>query len=162
MRHPVYERAQSLVALWFILPTTLAVASISVMGASGDAALGVLGILFAVHTLLLAVFGRLLVQLDSRALEWRFGWLPWPRWRVPLDRIERVEVVHTRWYEGWGIRFTGQGMLYNAHGFGAVQLHLRGGRRLRLGSPEPERLADFLRARLAPDGPASVPTARRL
>lgn len=161
MRHPVYERAQSLVALWFILPTTLTVASVSVMRAGGDDALVALVILCAVHAGLLAVFGRLLVQLDSQALEWRFGWLPWPHWRVPLDQIVNVEVVRTRWHEGWGIRFTSQGRLYNAHGLGAVQLQLRDGRRVRLGSPEPERLAGFVRARLAQSGSSAAPASLR-
>lgn len=92
--------------------------------------------------------GRLVTEVRGDALVWRFGWLGWPRWRVPLDEIVAVEPARSRALEGWGIRLTGEGMLYNAHGLQAVRLTLRGGRRLRLGTREPQRLIQALRPRL--------------
>ena len=59
-----------------------------------------------------------------------------------------VEPARSRWVEGWGIRFTGEGMLYNSSGTHAVRLTLRDGRRLRLGSQHPHRLAQVLASRL--------------
>lgn len=92
--------------------------------------------------------GRLLTEVHGDRLVWRFGWLPWPRWQVDLDDIVAVEAVRTRWIEGWGLRFTSEGMLYNASGTQAVRLTLRDGRRLRLGSQEPRRLVQALQGRI--------------
>jgi hypothetical protein len=50
------------------------------------------------------------------------------------------EIVPRRWWEGWGIRITARGMLYDVQGFGAVEFRLRSGERFRLGSDEPEAL----------------------
>jgi hypothetical protein len=56
--------------------------------------------------------------------------------------------VRSRWWEGRGIRFTSQGMLYNVSGTRAVEVQLRDGTRFRLGTDEPERLGDAIRAEL--------------
>lgn len=103
-----------------------------------------------IAAVLLLVMGRLLTEVRGDALVWRFGWLGWPRWRVPLDEVLAVEPAQSRWTEGWGIRVTGDGMLYNAQGRQAVRLTLRSGRRLRLGTREPQRLIQALQPRLLP------------
>ncbi len=59
---------------------------------------------------------------------------------IPLERIERVTAVRSRWYDGWGIRWTRQGMLYNVAGLDAVRVDLVDGRSLRIGTDEPGRL----------------------
>lgn len=105
-------------------------------------AVGVAGVL-------LLLLGRLLTEVRGDALVWRFGWLGWPCWRVPLDQIAAVEAAHSTVLEGWGIRFTREGMLYNAHGLQAVRLTLRSGRQLRLGTREAQRLLQALRPRIA-------------
>ena len=94
------------------------------------------------------VFGALEVVVDERALCWRFGWLPWPRWRVPLADIERVEPARSRWREGWGIRWTREGMLYNVSGFDAVRIVRRKGKPLRLGSDDAAMLLACLQSRV--------------
>jgi hypothetical protein len=67
------------------------------------------------------------------------------RRRIPLRRIRRVSVVTTPWYYGWGIRWTPRGWLWNVSGLRGVELELDNGRRFRIGSDEPERLANALR-----------------
>lgn len=99
------------------------------------------------------LLGRLLTEVRGDALVWRFGWLGWPRWRLPLDEIVAVEPARSSPLEGWGIRFTNQGMLYNAHGLQAVRLTLRSGRQLRLGSAEPARLIQALQPRIGRPAP---------
>lgn len=98
--------------------------------------------------LIVLVMGRFVVELHGDRLEWRYGWLGRPRWVLSLDDIARVEAVRSRPREGWGIRVTGQGMLYNAHGLDAVRIVRRDGRVLRIGTREPQRLVDALAARL--------------
>ncbi len=95
------------------------------------------------------LLGRLVTELRGDSLRWHYGWLGWPRWRVELDDIVTVEPARSSWVEGWGIRTTGEGMLYNSSGTQAVRLTLRDGRRLRLGTRDPQRLAQLLRDRLA-------------
>jgi hypothetical protein len=60
------------------------------------------------------------------------------------------ELARSNWREGWGIRVTSRGMLYNVSGTGAVEVRLRSGERFRLGSDEPETLLRAIRAGLGP------------
>ncbi len=99
--------------------------------------------------LLLLVLGRMVTEVYGDRLVWRFGWLPWPRWQLDLDDVVSVELARSRWTEGWGLRFTADGMLYNASGTQAVRLVLRDGRRLRLGSQVPDELVRALQGRIA-------------
>lgn len=107
------------------------------------------GLLPVLPLALLPVLGRMVTEVYGDRLVWRFGWLPWPRWQVALDDIVTVETARSRWIEGWGLRFTSDGMLYNASGTQAVRLLLRDGRRLRLGSQAPDELQRVLRRRVA-------------
>lgn len=69
--------------------------------------------------------------------------------RVPLDRIEAVEVLRyrpLRDFGGWGLRIGGKGVMYNARGDRAVRLTLRGGQSVFIGSQRPEALAAALLA----------------
>jgi hypothetical protein len=66
------------------------------------------------------------------------------RRRIPLRRIRAVRVVRTPWYYGWGIRLTPSGWLWNVSGQGGVEIQSDDGRCFRIGSDEPERLAEIL------------------
>ena len=105
-------------------------------------------IALSVNLLMLVTFSNLHVEVDDQALELRFkpGFVSR---RVPLSEIESCEVVSNRWYWGWGVRLTPQGTLYNVGGLRAVEVCLQSGRRVRVGSDEPERLAEAVRAGLA-------------
>lgn len=149
-RQPLHSRSQELVwrevqPVWGLWAVVLLVLPLLWWQAQPAALL--LGLL-ALPLLL----GRLLTEVRGDALVWRFGWLGWPRWRVPLDEIVAVEPARSSALEGWGIRFTRDGMLYNAHGLQAVRLTLRSGRQLRLGSAEPARLAQALQPRIGVPG----------
>lgn len=60
--------------------------------------------------------------------------------RIPLADIVRVEFAPSSWYEGWGIRLTTRGWLYNVSGFGAVEFTLRDGNRMRFGTDDSSNL----------------------
>jgi len=87
------------------------------------------------------LFSSLTVKVDEDELRFYFGPGFWTR-RIPLDAIEAVEPVRNSAWHGWGIRYTHHGWLYNVSGLGAVELMVRGEGRLRLGTDEPEALAD--------------------
>lgn len=63
-----------------------------------------------------------------------------------------------REYGGWGLRLGPGGWAYNIQGNRGVQIVLRSGRRILIGSQEPERLEDALRRGIAADATTSVET----
>ncbi|HSI47970.1 MAG TPA: hypothetical protein VLA61_06855 [Ideonella sp.] len=110
--------------------------------------LPVYALIVAVQAGLLLSFGRFSVSLDATRLRWSFGWLGWPRGQVLLADIAHVAPARSRWTEGWGIRATRDGMLYNLRGLQAVQLTLRDGRTIRIGCSDPAALVNLLAPRL--------------
>jgi hypothetical protein len=85
------------------------------------------------------LFGSLTVEVDAREVRLYFGPRFWRR-SVPLEDVQAAEVVRNSPVWGWGIRWIPRGWLYNVSGLGAVELTLRNGRRLRIGTDEPDRL----------------------
>jgi hypothetical protein len=158
-RTPGYRHVQMVTGLWWILPTSLAGTVFGVQLASPHHLAPVVWTVLFVGVGSLVMLGRLVIEVVGSApaaeLRWHFGWLPWPRWRLPLADVVAVEPARSTWLEGWGIRSTREGKLYNASGTQAVRLRLRDGTSLRLGSTEPERLRAYLQARL------QAPTPRR-
>ena len=78
------------------------------------------------------------------------------RRRIPVAEIVSAEPALTFPLEGWGIRITGEGMLYNISGDQAVRIHLRSGTSLRIGTDDP---AGFTAAIIAAIARASAPAA---
>jgi hypothetical protein len=60
--------------------------------------------------------------------------------RIPIADIVRVEYAPSSWFEGWGIRLTTRGWLYNVSGFGAVEFTTQDGNRMRFGSDDSSNL----------------------
>jgi len=103
-----------------------------------------------------AMFGRLVIGVDEKALTARFGFLGWPAQRVPLSMIAKARVVSyrpIRQFGGWGIRggkFEGvRTSVYSVRGTRGVLLELTEPKRIcglkvprfLVGSQEPERLS---------------------
>ena len=58
--------------------------------------------------------------------------------KIPLSDIKKTKVVRNPWYYGIGIKVIPGGMLYNAHGFDAVEIkYKKTKRKVRIGSAEP-------------------------
>jgi len=90
-------------------------------------------------------FRRLTVEVSGGELRaWFAG--GWPRYAWPLARIHTVRTVTNPWWYGIGIRFTPRGMLYNVAGGPGIEFRLKSGATFRLGSDEPEALADAIRS----------------
>ena len=103
-----------------------------------------LPILGTVTLLLLLSFTSLSVRVTRDDLIARFG-IGLVRKTIALDDIVDAQVARTRWYEGWGIHRTRRGMLYNVAGLDVVELALRSGRPVRIGSDDAPRLASTLK-----------------
>src|SRR5262245_18806013 len=97
---------------------------------------------------LLVLFSTLTVIVRDQTVEVFFG----PgliRRRIPLGRIRGVQAVHTPWYYGWGIRLTPAGWLWNVSGLDGVEIEFNDGKQFRVGSNEPDKLAEVLRRQAA-------------
>ncbi len=92
-----------------------------------------------VVTVLVLLFGTLTVTVDQEAVRARFG-IGLVRKTVNIAEIESAEAVQNPWSWGWGIRFFPGGTLYNVSGLQAVELRLKDGRRVRIGTDEPQAL----------------------
>lgn len=99
-------------------------------------------LLIATPLLLLTfvAFDGLTIRVTGDELAWRFGRFGFPRGRVALADIASVTVTRTTFWEGWGIRLTRRGWLYNVSGHDAVLIQRRNGKTFLLGSDEPRKL----------------------
>jgi hypothetical protein len=91
---------------------------------------------------------RLLTEVFADRLV--VGLAPFPRRTIPLADIAEAQAVTYRPladYGGWGVRRAGsRGTAYNASGDRGVQLVLRDGRRVLVGSQRPQELVLALRS----------------
>ncbi len=150
MNPVIYQSRQWLKLLWIFLPVlTLGMVLFDMRGQDISLLPRAIAILMLVNAIILSLFGHLQIKLDREVLQWQFGFLGWPKWTLRVHDIRHVEVCETTWYEGKGIRFTREGMLYNADGRGAVRIIKNDGSRLRLGSAEPEVLCARIKEALA-------------
>jgi hypothetical protein len=131
-----YEQTQR--ASFMYLPVIIGAAiAVGFLALKGEYA-GMTAVLIA-PVLMLLLFGSLTVRIDESALTISYG-IGLIRRRVPLDDIAAAEQTRTKWYEGWGIRITSRGWLYNISGLDAVLMTRRNGRTFLVGTEEPQRL----------------------
>jgi hypothetical protein len=98
----------------------------------------------AVLAACLVQFSALTVTVSETDLELGFG-TPLFRKRVALRDIAAYHRVRNPWYYGWGIHAMPGGWVYNVSGFDAVELTMRSGRKLRIGTDDPEGVLAALR-----------------
>ena len=91
----------------------------------------------------LKFFSRLTVTVDDQVIKIQFGLGVFPK-IFQLKDIESYAVVKNPWYYGWGIRYTPRGWLFNVSGFSAIELQMNNGKRYRIGTDEPHRLASAI------------------
>jgi hypothetical protein len=91
------------------------------------------------------VFSSLTVEVNASELRWSFGPGFWT-YRLPLDEIETVAIVRNRWWNGFGIRRRSGFRLYNVAGLDAVELQLKSHDIRRIGTDDPQGLAEALKA----------------
>lgn len=92
-------------------------------------------------------FSMQTTAVTADGVEWAFRSGFW-RKRIPFSEIAEARTVQNSWWFGWGIHLTPYGWLYNVGGMLAVQLDLKSGRSLRIGTDEPEAFAAAIAARL--------------
>ncbi len=158
--HPEYHHRQT---GWMILAgLTASMAVVVPLVAIPAAPLG--AVLVAALVLLGGVlFATLTVEVDARELRVFFtGGLV--RKRVALAEILSVQVVRNPWYYGLGIHKIPRGWIWNVSGRDGVELRLRDGSVLRIGSDEPAALRRAIEAaapKVAWSAAEAAPATRR-
>ena len=150
--HPYLHRQRA--GRWLAIPATVAL-GLLLAGFLPPLRLLWFGVPFL--SLMVWIFGSLTISVERSDLCWRLG----PE--VPRFRLFRAEIVEARavtrsWQDGRGIHGSRFGTLHNVAGFNAVALTLRSGRRLALGTDQPDRLLGVLRPCFPPKCTDSFPT----
>lgn len=101
----------------------------------------------ALMIVVLLLFHDLHVDVEAECIRLRFG-IGLLRKSVPLADVKACRRVRNHPLYGWGIRYIGRGWLYNVSGLDAVELDLASGKRLRIGTDDPEGLEKAINARL--------------
>lgn len=91
----------------------------------------------------LLFFCSLTTEVTDRAFRFSFG-IGLISKTIPRSEIAACRVVRNPWTFGWGIHLTPRGWLYNVSGNAAIEIDLRDGKRLRVGTDEPEALCAAL------------------
>jgi hypothetical protein len=94
------------------------------------------------------LFASLTVEVDDSELRWHFGPGLWS-YRLPLAEIRDVGIVRNHWWNGWGIRMAPGFRLYNVSGLDAVELHVGPNDIRRIGTDDPQGLAQALKTQRA-------------
>lgn len=140
-----YRSTQAMLALWLIMPLVEAIVIATTWNAPP---LWAQALAVALTPLPLLLLGRLVIELRGSVLRWSYGYVGWPRWHLAIDEISDIKLTRGPSAHA-GIQFNGRQRGFTASmGSPAVEFTLHDGRRVLLGSPEPDRLARFIQARL--------------
>ena len=105
------------------------------------APLALLALIFVLLTI--STFATLTVLVNTKTITLRFG-VGIIRKQYQLDHIVSYQAVKNPWYYLMGIRYTPRGWLYAVSGHSAVELQLKNGKYVRIGTDEPEKLIQAL------------------
>ncbi len=102
------------------------------------------------------LMSSLTVSVDPEYVRVRFGPGAW-RKTIPLDRIVLCRPVKNDWINGWGIHYIGKKCwLYNIAGMEAVEITYKNGKRTRIGTDEPDKLAEAIQDAISQAPKAAV------
>jgi hypothetical protein len=106
--------------------------------------IGAILILLPVMLICAVLFATMTIEISHTSLTWSFG----PgliHKAVPITEIDSVAIVKNPWSYGWGIHLTPHGWLYNVSGTTALEIRLKSGKKLRLGTDQPEELMQAIK-----------------
>ena len=99
-------------------------------------------ILTSIFVIALLLFYQLTVEINGSTVKLTYG-IGVIKFKFEIDQLLSVREIKMPWYYGWGIRVTPKGMLYNIHGFKAVEIRYfsKGKEKsVMIGTDEPELL----------------------
>ncbi len=114
------------------------------------AALPLSGMIFLVIAMVVPgiLFASLSIGVTETSINWYFGPRFWKK-DVSIKDVSGCKVVRNNPLMGWGIRMLGDGWMYNVSGLLAVEIRLKSGSVIRLGSDEPNYLKEAIDGAIA-------------
>lgn len=156
---PLYRETQKF-NQWWMWVMNLVVMGIMVFAgwmeykSTGDLLTTYLGIMIGMLMIGMIAAVSLKTTITDDGIEVRF----WPFMRRRIFRSEIVEARVRKYspigeYGGWGIKYGKSGKCYNTQGDMGLQLRLKDGKKVLIGTQRPEELAEFIEAYLADTNP---------
>ena len=133
---------------WFLLAALAVGAGVVLFATTRTGWSTAASLVLTLLILVAALFCTLTVRIGGGEIECRFGPGLISK-HIPLAAVRGARPVRTAWYQGWGIRLTSDGWLFNVSGLDAVEVELADGKRIRIGTDEPQTLAAAIRGRLS-------------
>ncbi|WP_299004685.1 hypothetical protein [uncultured Shewanella sp.] len=107
--------------------------------------------IYAVIIVISILFSTLTIKVSNAHISWFFGPYFW-RKKVLLKEVVSIKKVRNKWYCGFGIRLQSTGWLYNVSGLTAVQLTLKDGTHISLGTHDADNLLKVIEAQMPSNG----------
>jgi hypothetical protein len=109
----------------------------------------ILAVCGSLMLLVTAAFRYLTVRDEREHLLIQFGPLPLFHRRLAYSEIEHAVRSRTTFLDGWGIHMSPRGgWTWNLWGYDCVDVELSGGRKIHIGTDDPDGLATFLQSRI--------------
>lgn len=102
-----------------------------------------LGVIFGVLTVTCFIFSSMTIEVNDSEINWYFGPGAF-RKTLPLEEVESCKKVKNPVWMGFGIHAFGTGWIYNISGLWGVEIELKGGSLVRLGTDEPNYLCQAI------------------
>ena len=96
-------------------------------------------------TYLILMMSSLTVTIDEKFVRVCFGPGVFSV-KYPISEMAGIGPKYTTYIWGWGIRWYVTGWLYNIAGFKSVEIIFKNGKKRRIGTDEPDALAEAIRA----------------
>ena len=103
--------------------------------------------IFLMIAALQLAFYQLTTIVTESTLTVRYG-IGLLAFRFPLSEITQITERSVPWYAGYGIRWVGDAWLFNVSGRDAIEVTFASGRKVWVGTDDPDGLAAILRLRM--------------
>jgi len=132
---------------WGVVPiTTLAIISAVILVINDllnvIPAIG-LGVIFGLLTVTCCIFSSMTIEVNDSEIIWYFGPGIFKK-HIPMEEVGRCTKVKNPIWMGFGIHAFGTGWIYNISGLWGVEIELKGGSLIRLGTDEPNYLCQAI------------------
>jgi transcriptional regulator with XRE-family HTH domain len=102
-----------------------------------------IGIIFGLLTIVAIIFSSMTIEVNESEVSWFFG----PgvlKKQIPLEEVAGCRKVKNPLWMGFGIHAFGTGWIYNVSGLLGVEIELKGGSFIRLGTDQPNYLVQAI------------------
>ena len=136
--YQVYKHKQWSVLILTVMPS-ICVVILLVDNIYNQLPSSVIGVLFGLLTILTVAFSSITIEVNESEIKWFFGPGVLSK-TLPLENVSKFISVKNPIWMGFGIHPFGTGYIYNVSGLLGVEIELKSGSFIRLGTDEPNYL----------------------